>query len=164
MTVGDAFAALLDDKVNSERSKKASLEARGLAIITASGTLVTLLLGLAAVLTKAQGFAPSTTARFLLTGAIAAFLVAATLGIYCNIPLRYQEIAPESLKGLTAQEVWAADGRWAQREIAAARLGELMAACDANERKAKVLLLGAGVQVLAIVLTGAAAAVILLRG
>jgi hypothetical protein len=110
VTVGEALNELLDDQIDDERTNKASLESRGLAVITTSGALVTLLLGLAALVTKAQSYTPSLGARLLLIAALAAFLVAAALGIYCNVPRRYRELQPGSLRTLTAPDVWTAPG------------------------------------------------------
>jgi hypothetical protein len=163
-TVGDACKTLLDKQIEVERTKKGSLEARGLAVITTSGTLVTLLLGLSGVITTVHAFAPPLAARLLLIAAVVAFIFAAALGIYCNAPLRYRELDPESLRTMTAFGVWTAPGHEAEREIAIARLDSLIRASDVNEDKATALLIATTIEVIAMVFTGLAAAVILSRG
>jgi hypothetical protein len=55
-TAGDAYTALIIEQLAEERSRKTSLEQRGISVITSSGALVTLLFGLAALTTKPQGY------------------------------------------------------------------------------------------------------------
>lgn len=163
-TVGDASISLIDGQISFEREKKSSLEARGLAVITTSGTLVTLLLALAAVITRTHGLAPSLVPQVLLLGALLAFLAAASLAIYCNAPLQMREVDAASLRSLTTRDVWNGVGDEARREIAIARLESLIVIQGVNEIKARMLLFATGSEVVAIVLTGLAAAVILVRG
>jgi hypothetical protein len=162
-TVGEVCRDLLDDQFGVESAKKESLETRGLAVITTSGTLVTLLLALASVITKTGGLTPSLGPRLLLLAALVAFVISATLGIYCNAPLHMKELDPGSLGGLTDEDVWMEPGYHAQRELSLAQLEILATQRGANEIKARVLLMAASVEVAAVLLTGMAAAVVLLQ-
>ena len=53
---GPLIADLITKELDAEQSVTASLQSRGLAVISSSGTLVTLLFGLSAVATTAQHF------------------------------------------------------------------------------------------------------------
>jgi hypothetical protein len=48
---GDAYSRLIDDQANQERDRKASLESRGVTVVTTSSALATLLFALTAGLT-----------------------------------------------------------------------------------------------------------------
>src|SRR5262249_50095150 len=76
---------LLDD----ERAQQASLEQRGLAVISTSATLGSLLFGLVAVLTEATDFILPGSAKTGLAIALAAFALAALFGLLTNLPLYY---------------------------------------------------------------------------
>jgi hypothetical protein len=85
--------------VQGQEARKDSIERRGMAVITTSGSLVTLLLGLVAVLTSADGFTLVTQARGPLFVALAAFAAAAVLALASNVPLpRYGNIDPDGLR------------------------------------------------------------------
>jgi hypothetical protein len=163
-TVAEAFVGLLDKQTTFERERKASLEARALAVITTSGTLVTLITALTAVATKHRAYTTLTGTRVLLFAALAAFLIAAALAIYGNAPFRVKEIEAASLSGFMAADVWGQPGVEAEREIAAARHGVLVSLQTVNAVKARFLFWAAACEVLAIALTAASASVILLRG
>jgi hypothetical protein len=53
---GPIYVELLKERLQEERAHKTSLEQRGLSVITSSGTLVTLLFALAAVVTASKSF------------------------------------------------------------------------------------------------------------
>src|SRR4051794_19058062 len=138
-SAGDVAAEFIAAELEAERTRKSSLESRGLAVITSSGTLVTLLFGLAAVVTKATGFALDDPARWLLVAAAMLFVLAAALGIACNAPARYFQIDPASLTVFVTPSVWVEEAIDAKRELTAARLAELADARSRNQRKAMLV-------------------------
>lgn len=50
------YAAYVNEQLAAQDSRKTSIEQRGIAVITTSGTLVSLLFGLVAVLTAADDY------------------------------------------------------------------------------------------------------------
>lgn len=160
-TVGAALAALLGDAIPAERAKKNSLESRALAVITSSGTLVTLLLALAALVTKTTKFVPTPVTLALLGLAAILFTAASCLAVYCNAPGGYYEIVPASLKALAAPHAWTADGSEARRELALAQLDILQDWRGMNEAKARILGFATLTEVTGLLVTAAAVIVIL---
>jgi hypothetical protein len=162
-SVGAAVSAFVAEELDAERTRKASLESRGLAVITSSGTLVTLLLGLAALVTKADKFKLADSERWLLAAAALLFVVAGAVGIVCNAPARYLQIEPASLTGMLAPEAWSSEGTSARRELTAAKLAELADARGRNEWKARLLAGAMAVQGAAVLMAAVAVVLVLRR-
>jgi hypothetical protein len=76
----------------TQDARKASIEQRGLAVITTSGTLATLLFGLTALVSKAADFELPRQAHGPLGVAMVAFVAAALLALLTNIPLFYLDV------------------------------------------------------------------------
>jgi hypothetical protein len=137
---GAAYNQLIADQLWEERSRKSSLEARGLAVITTSGTLATLLFALTAGLTTAAHFKLPGHARLPLVLALVAFVLAALLGLITNIPLQYKEPSPDGLAVLVDANYWSASAEIGQIRVAQARVSTLAAARSANAQKVTLLL------------------------
>ena len=163
-TVGEVLVGVLADLIAYERAKKSAMEARGLAVITSSGTLVTLILALAAVVTSLNDFRPSGASRWLF--ALSALLIvgAAGLGVYCNSPTKYLDFDTASLRSLIDPHEWSTPGPDAARQVAESRISILADMRDRTERKAAALAWGAGLQVAGIVLLALAVVGILVGG
>ncbi len=152
-SVGAAASTFIDAELDTERDRKSSLESRGLGVITTSGTLVTLLFALAALVTQVSGFSPTNLTRSFLAGAAIFFVVAAVFGIWCNTPIPYFQVDPASLVVLVEPSTWIEDGVDARRELAAARLAELADSRARNESKARLLAIAVVGEVLGIAMT-----------
>lgn len=160
---GVAYAELIGEQLDQERARKASIEARGLSVITTSGALVTLLFALGSLISGVEGYKLPETGRWLLLGALAGFLLAAIAAIVANFPLRYREVSVPGLRRLTQPEWWTKPVAPASRRAAEARLNVLQRARATNAFKVKALVLAMIIEVLAVVLVAAAVAVMLWR-
>jgi hypothetical protein len=150
MTEGsDVYADFVKGLLDAEVSRKASLEQRGLGIITASGTLVTLLFGLTAAITSAKSFTFPSAARGWLTLAAILFVLAAAAGIGVNIPLFYGKVVVEEDN---LEAVWDDSAADARRAVTGARLNRLHAAQTVNSIKAWILVVGALLELAAAVM------------
>ena len=161
MTVGEVASKFITDELATEQTKKSSLEARGISIITTSGTLVTLLFALAAVVTKATNYKLPPSAAWVLIVAGVLFVLAAAFGMFANSPIPYNRVEPSSLTELVDVAEWPQDGAEADRQLTHARLEELTDARARNEFKAWLVVFGLSAEVLALVLTLVAIAVVL---
>lgn len=83
---GPLIADLITKELDAEESVTASLQSRGLAVISSSGTLVTLLFGLSAVATTAQHLELQAAAKPPLYLAAVLLVAAAIAGIVTNAP------------------------------------------------------------------------------
>lgn len=158
---GDLFAAVIEDNLERQQQRKASLEQRGLAVVTTSGTLVTLSFGFVAIAAGDDGADLSGLAGALLASAMAAFILAAVLGLVTNTTRAYSYISTSSLERLCQPRYWAADPVEAARQVAAMQVRSLRVARTNNAAKARLLRWAISVEVLAVGLLGLASAVTL---
>jgi hypothetical protein len=158
---GAAYSQLIWDQLAEERSRKASLEARGVTVITTSSALATLLFALTAGLTTASSFKLPGPARFPLMLALCAFATAAVLGLITNIPLRYREPTASGLAKLVDANFWTASPEIGQLRVASAQVTTLAVARSANGLKVRLLLGAVFFELLAVIfLTWAIASIL----
>lgn len=122
----------------------ASLQSRGLAVITSAGTLVTLLFGLSALATKAEGFQLTSAITLPLSLAAGLLVLAAMAGIVTNAPRHRQVIGLDGLAPLLDDELWTKDAKHA------IRARQLAIATDirrANRTMARCLLAGVALEI-----------------
>lgn len=158
---GAAYAQLIVDQLTEERSRKSSLEARGVTVITTSGTLATLLFALTAGLTAAAKFKLPSDAKLPLLLALIAFVIAAMCGLGTNVPLIYREPTPHGLAKLVDARYWTAPAPIGQLRVAASQVTALSAARVANDFKVKLLVAATSAELLAVIFLAWAVAVIL---
>lgn len=158
-TEGTEYAAYVAKLLDRQDTTKTSLETRGLAVITTSGTLVTLVFGLTALLTKAGDYELPSEANPWIGGALAAFVAAAVLGLAVNWPRSYD--APDFDDSKTVLDVWADAASGARRRVTATRLKEYRKAQRVNGQKARLLAAAMTAQVLAVSLLCTAVGVVI---
>jgi hypothetical protein len=141
---GDYVKALIE----SEDARKASLEQRGVGVVTTSSALATLLFALVGVVTAAKNFALPASAHGYLVVAIALFAAAVALGLLANVPLLYEQGKPTPEK-LAA--VWGYSDPQAQGYVIATRLKVLSSARRSNRLKGWLVLSAGLVQLAALV-------------
>ncbi len=142
-----AYGSFIKDELDAQDKRKASFEQRGLAVITTSGTLVTLLFALAALSTKkTQTFVLADAARNWLLASLAFFVLAALAALITNIPLSYQAVEADAVKG-RLQETPVRDAGDAAKDIALTRVKALADAKRKNGIKGWVLLAGMALEV-----------------
>jgi hypothetical protein len=146
------YAAYIATQLDREEERKRSLESRGVTVVSTSGTLATVLLGLIAIATRSDStFTLPHDARVPLAIALGAFSVAALLAIYTNAPRRGYEAA--SLKGLRTlvDERWDATESQALSEVAKNQLKVLAAEKTIHKWKARALVAAIATEAVAVV-------------
>lgn len=139
-TGGSVVAEVIIGEVEAARAAAASVQARGLAVISSSGTLVTLLFGLSALATKAQDFALPAPTRPPLYLAATLLVLAAIAGIVTNAPRRADVMALSRLRPLIEGKLWHVPAFYAEQEVARTRLAMAENARTLNRKMAKWLL------------------------
>lgn len=145
----DVYAGFVQTLVDSETARKASIEAKGSAVIATSASLVTLLFGLVAVITSSKGFKLPTMAHSWLVAAIVSFVVATGTAILVSFPLPYGQTT------ITTNDLrrwWGDSAAEAEAAVAGVRLRALAAARRANAVKAMVLCLASAAELLALIM------------
>lgn len=163
-TVGAVVEAVVLEQLTEERQRKASLEARGLAVITSSGALVTLLLGIGALVSSKTDYRITTEARALLIVTAVAFVIAGIAGVICNVPLSYQEIDMLELAQLAAPDFWDRNGDVTAMDAVTTRVTSIMRGRELNTLKAIALVVGLSAEVVAVATAATAVIAILAYG
>jgi hypothetical protein len=159
---GTAIGQLIEEQLAEERERKASLEARGISVITTSGVLVTLLLGFGALVGGDDDLVLPALAEVAVVGGLVGFVAAAVAGLYSNSPVEYDEAEAEDLRTWLQPQLWEAESVAGELRAAEARVAVLVAARRVNDRKALVLAGAIASEVVAIVLLAVAVASIVL--
>ena len=154
-TGGAAYGPLLLELLRGQETRKASVEQRGIAVVTTSGTLVTLLFVLVSVLSKDQSVAFSASANGPLKLAIPLFIASALMALATNAPLSYDEFDPEHLRTELAAD-WLKPKTEAEGRIAETRLAILAHNHRLNNIKGTLLLGAMLFEVMAIAMVGLA--------
>ncbi|WP_158684559.1 hypothetical protein [Amycolatopsis orientalis] len=101
--------------------------------------MVTLLLGLAALATKAQNFVLPGSTKLPLCLAAASLALAAILGIATNLPRGVEVVVLRNLRPLLDDQAWKAPEVHAHREIARTQLTAVESARKRNIKVARLL-------------------------
>lgn len=160
---GAVFASFIETELATERDRRAKLDARGVGVLTTSGTLVTLLFALGALVTSLDAFEPGRLTVSLLTVALVAFVIAGSLGLLGHRLVKYQLVNPrEMLKWQARDGWWHDDSDKARRLIALGNIKTLITLRNGNERKAGLLTKALWAQLAALFFLAAAVASTLL--
>lgn len=143
------YVTYVIDQVARQEARKGSFEQRGLAVITTSGVLVSLLFGLTAVLTGAADYHLPDGSRVWILVALVCFVVAAIAGLLTNLPLKYSGVTADALK-TAIEERWEGSRAAAEREVALTELKVLHRAKKRNRMKGWILIIAIGAEILAI--------------
>lgn len=147
---GPEYASYYETLVKSQDDRKTSLEQRGLAVITTSGTLATLLFGLVALSSKSDNFRLPVQANGPLAIALTAFVCAALVALVTNAPLRYENVRiSDPQKELW--DHWDKGKDYALERITATRLNVFRQAQKLNDFKAWLLIVALLFEVVAVV-------------
>jgi hypothetical protein len=156
------YAAYIEDQLVTQNARKQSIEARGIAVITTSGVLVSLLFGLAAVLTGADNYQLPSGAEPWLYAALVGFVLAGIGGILANVPLFYISVNPPDLQA-AVNSMWDDDPKVAEQRVAATRVNVLTRAKKLNNVKGYILMGAVTAEVLAVVFLALAIRVIIVH-
>lgn len=152
MTNAASLTTLVRAELTNEFARKASLEQRGLAVITSSGTLVTLLFAIGAV-AGGGPLADNASTRNALLAALFGFIAAAISGIVVNWPWHTEAIpvdAPDGLRDLIKPATFFSEDQEVDRRIAEVQVRQIVGLRRVNGWKAFALLAGLSLEVLAV--------------
>ena len=156
------YAAYFKELEDGQETRKTTLESRAAGLVAVSGTLVTLLLALAGLGTKANAtFKLTDASRDWLEAALVAFMVSSLLAILVGAPLVYRAVLASGMRWII-NNAWAGDTpENAALRIAATRANTLGWNKRVNDIKAALLRLALIAQVIAVVFIAVAALKIL---
>lgn len=139
--------------LDAEYDRRTKMEARGSTLVTASATLLTVILGVTALVTGKDHILTNGLAVVFLIAALIAFVVSAILGLVVGtLPLPYTTVGRATLGQLTDDEFWNLSADDALREDVY-QLGVTIQSLRAgNERIAKRVMASLICQIAAAVL------------
>ena len=123
--------------------------------------VVALVVGVSAAFTDPAKVAVPGTALVLLGFALAALVVGASISIWVVLPTKYQGIDLEAFVRLVEERWWNASYGPTDRRTAEAQVVMLASLREANRSKAIKLSMALGLEATAVLLLGAAAALVL---
>jgi hypothetical protein len=145
----DVYSDFVKTLIDAEAARKTSTESKGVAVITTSSALVTILFALVAVVTSRTTFKLPASAHGWLVAAIVAFVVAAATAILVSFPLPYGQTT------LTIDDLrnwWNDDVGTAEAAVSGLRLRALTAARRMNAVKAGILCVASAAELAGLVL------------
>jgi hypothetical protein len=157
----DAYVTLITDRVDVAEKRATALEARAVTVITTSGTLVTLLLALAALVTRTQTFQVPKSAITIAAFAAFAFVAAAICALLANLPAKRWDVLPDTVRD-QLWERWGDGGDRPLEKVSATRLEIWSSVEKQNNAKANAVFAAVTAQGVAIALLTIAVAIILL--
>jgi hypothetical protein len=128
-TASAVYGDLLKELLADEQAAKASLEQRGLAVVSSAGALVTLLLGIVGLAYNVNRVSTPVVARWLLLLSVFAFVVAGILGILTNKPMGYEVFGQDALSKMVEKRYWNGP-----KEVGAWRVARLQVRLVGNAR------------------------------
>lgn len=153
---GTVYLAYVEKQLVSERERFGNLDNKGAALITSSGTLVTLVLAVSALVTSRASFQLNGANIVLAVVALTLFVLAAIAGLITNWTRNYEVPSADTL-----DDLWKVKKYWKRAEPAARNtvirwdINTIRTLRAVNNRKAKWVAAGRIVQILATVFLAA---------
>lgn len=163
-TAGPEVLKVIDGQLADAQATAASLQARSTTIISSCGVLIALFLGLAALVTEADGFALPRSSAILLALAILFFAGTGVCTLLVASPVSTGMFDIASLKAISADNVLALPASKAYPEIAKAQIEVIRIARDRNTTLKKELFLAMVLGVSGILAAALGAVIALLAG
>jgi hypothetical protein len=146
---GETYSTFIKDQLDAEYDRRASLDARGIAVITTSGVLATLVIG-AASFSLGKDYVPSTLGRGLVVAGLILFCGAALFGLIASALRSYDVAKRARLEDMTSNAHWADSEEEARRNTAASNTATIKSLREGNDQKATRLVIGLSLQLLAV--------------
>lgn len=159
---GQVWFDFIAHELAAEHAQRAWLDARGTAIITSSGVVITAVFALGAFV-LGKSFTPDGLTTILVGIALGSFILAALTALWSAQLLGFDVTSVRTLRRVTGDEHWWVTSSQARRDVAAVNVTTVHTLRDGNQKKAFRLTLAAGFQLLAMMSLGAGLLVALVR-
>jgi hypothetical protein len=157
---GEFYADFIEKELVDQRASKASLEQRGLAVVSTSGVLVAVLFGFTTIARDGRALDIPASARLWFYVALGAFAVAAAFALAVMIPRGYDATNAVALADVL-RDRWQNPPWMARRRVAATRLKIYASYRRGNRRKGILLALAIACEVCAVFLLAVAIALVI---
>lgn len=152
---GDAYSAFIEAELKNERDRRTSLDARGLAIVTTSSGIITLIFALSALVTGPD-FKISDAGRNWLISSLVGFILSGVVGIAANANMFGYRVASIDTLRKMLTEHWKDSEPSAKNVSSTLHVQTLQSLRRGNDTKVYILTLGLSLQAVAITLLAVA--------
>ncbi len=159
---GEVWFDFIAGQVTAEHDRRASLDARGATIVTASGVFFTAVFALGAFV-LGKDYQPDGLTTVFTAVALGAFILAALTALRATAFRDYDVADVRSLRLMTGDAHWWATPAAARQDLAAVNVATVDTLRGGNEKKAARLTWAASFQLIAMMALGAALLVAVVR-
>ncbi|MCV7423812.1 hypothetical protein H7K45_24970 [Mycobacterium yunnanensis] len=154
---GQLYLAMASELLTAEFDRRKTLESRGSALLTSSGTLLTLIFGLTVIVTGKDHVYADRCSVILLLAALVAFVLSAVIAIFVQTyGFRYAVLSQDGLRSLPRDDAeWARRADDATRAMLSKKVSTICSLRNGNNTKATLVAFSLGFQVVAIALLSA---------
>jgi hypothetical protein len=146
LRAGDVYGPLMVTMLSDQAARKTSIEQRAVAVITTSGVLVTLLVGLSGLLLgKNAELRVHAAPRAVLIAAVVVFVAAAVLALITTTPRAYHNFTMKDVDRMARE--WDFSEAEARQNVFDAQKDNLKRAVELNDMKALLLQIATGAEV-----------------
>jgi hypothetical protein len=131
---GKNYSEFVSHNAELEQSRRSSLDARGVGILTSNGAVTTLIFGILAVI-KGENFVLTTAARWGVIVTLALLMVSAFFGMYATRLIEYEIASIADLQKMTG-ELWTSSETTARNICAASTISTVDTLRKGNNTKA----------------------------
>jgi hypothetical protein len=154
---GQIFQEFVKDALAHEFERRKNLEGRGAVLLTSSGTMVTIILGLTVLITGKDFVFVSRCAVVLLCIALVAFVLSATAAIIVQAwAFKYDLVDQDDLDKLVENEYWDSTANIAARDTVDLHVRTIRSLRKGSRIKSSFLITSLVIQLIAIVLLSTA--------
>jgi hypothetical protein len=157
---GKTYTDFIEKELAVERARRTVLDARGLSIVSISGTLTTLLVAIGAFVSGRQAFRLPTDTLPPLFATLASFVIAAALGIIASAGRRYQVSTPTTLAAMLTEH-WQDTEVDARNYVSIQHVKTITSLRSGNSRKEHYIIAATLFQIVGIATLSCAIALIL---
>jgi hypothetical protein len=150
---GAVYAAFIEQELKAERDRRTTLDARGQAVITTSGSLVTLLAAVGAFVTGSKDFHLPHQAAYPLVATVTMFVFAALFGILATNTVAYRVARSDVLQKMVLDR-WTDTERVATKNTTALNISTVLSLRASNDKKVLFVRVAHVAQLLALLALG----------
>jgi sirohydrochlorin ferrochelatase len=138
---GKTYATFIENELKVERDRRTTLDARGLSIVSVSGSLTTILVAVGAFASGRKDFKLPHVAIVPLFITLGAFVVAAIVGIIASAGRRYQVTTPPALAAMLTNH-WQDEEVDARNFVSIQHVKTITSLRSGNRRKELLVITG----------------------
>jgi len=144
-SAGDVFSTFIAEQLTAEQARRANIDARGLSVVTTSGTFIGAVFAIGAFV-LGKDYKVSQFGLVVIWITLSLFVIASIAAVAASLPLGYGVADTASLSAM-AGDHWTDAEDEAKRELATSNIKTITALREANRKKARAIVIALGAQI-----------------